>query len=499
MGIVKRQGLKLSIASYVGALIGMLNIFIFPGIFTDRQIGVFMSVILPIAALVGLFMLLGSNVVALKFFPKFKNNENGHNGMLSAIHIWVLVGAFLVVLFSLIGLPYLVGAFPNLSHILEYRQYILPTTLFLGLASLYNVLCQNFRRIVVPGILLRSGIKFTLLGGGALYYFKLIDFSQFLWLVPLNYFVVCVVLLFYMIKVGKYTFSWPVTFWQQLPKKEIVSNGMFGLFLGVGSTIVFSIDLLMVPMLTTLESGGHYVIAERMSQMIEIPTSALLTIIAPLLATAWSNKDKAEIQKLYSSSSLNLLIIGFLMAIGLVINLNNLYDIMPNGEIYRSGYYVAIFLVAGKLVEMSTSCNHSIILLSDRYRINFYILGVLAILNITLNLILVPKLGPKGAAIATATSLVLVNVFKTIYIRKVFGYSPFSKQTLYLVIVGLIVLGIGFFLPKISSPFLDLIVRSTVVSLLYIVTVYKMRISEDLNHLLDKYTKGLLAKVLGGK
>ena len=60
-------------------------------------------------------------------------------------------------------------------------------------------------------------------------------------------------------------------------------------------------------------------------------------------------------------------------------------------------------------------------------------------------------------------------------------------------------LGIGFFLPKISSPFLDLIVRSTVVSLLYIVTVYKMRISEDLNHLLDKYTKGLLAKVLGGK
>jgi O-antigen/teichoic acid export membrane protein len=124
---------------------------------------------------------------------------------------------------------------------------------------------------------------------------------------------------------------------------------------------------------------------------------------------------------------------------------------------------------------------------------------VLAVLNISLNLILVPELGPKGAAIATATSLVLVNVFKTIYIRKVFGYSPFSKQTLYLVIVGLIVLGIGFFLPKISSPFLDLIVRSTVVSLVYIVTVYKMRISEDLNHLLDKYTKGLLTKVLGGK
>lgn len=499
MGVVKRQGLKLSIASYAGALIGMLNIFIFPGIFTDRQIGVFMSVILPMAALAGLFMLLGSNVVSLKFFPIFRNKENGHNGMLSLIHLWVLFGTLFILLFSFFGLPYLVDAFPNLEEVLTYRKYILPTTLFLGLAGLYNTLCQNFHRIVVPGVLVRSGIKFTLLGGAALYYFKLIDFTTFLWLVPLNYLVVSIVLIFYIVRVGEYKFTWPVDFWKKLPQKEIISNGLFGLFLGVGSTLVFSIDILMVPMLTTLESGGHYVIAERMSQMVEIPTSALLTIVAPLLSTAWSNKDKAEVQKLYSSSSLNLLILGFLMSIGLVVNLNNLYDIMPNGDLYRSGYYVAIFLVGGKLVEMSTSCNHSIILLSDKYRINFYILGVLAALNITLNLILVPIFGPKGAAIATATSLVLVNVFKTVYIYKVFGYSPFSKSTLYLLAVALAVLAIGILIPHFASAYLDLVVRSTVVAVLYVVVVYKMKISEDLNQLLDKYTRGFLARLLGSK
>ncbi|HNE51119.1 MAG TPA: polysaccharide biosynthesis C-terminal domain-containing protein, partial [Chitinophagales bacterium] len=54
-----------------------------------------------------------------------------------------------------------------------------------------------------------------------------------------------------------------------------------------------------------------------------------------------------------------------------------------------------------------------------------------AILNIVLNLLLVPKYGIEGAAAANAISMILWNVTGTFYIKKTFGfyiaYVPFFK------------------------------------------------------------------------
>ena len=51
--------------------------------------------------------------------------------------------------------------------------------------------------------------------------------------------------------------------------------------------------------------------------------------------------------------------------------------------------------------------------------------GMAAIVNIVLNLLLIPPLGMEGAAVATATSVVLWNVWLFLLVRRKVGVHSF--------------------------------------------------------------------------
>ena len=57
------------------------------------------------------------------------------------------------------------------------------------------------------------------------------------------------------------------------------------------------------------------------------------------------------------------------------------------------------------------------------------------ILNVGLNLLLIPQYGPTGAAIASAVSFVGLNLAVFVFLDRRFGISPFSKSTLRTVVV----------------------------------------------------------------
>ena len=80
MGVVIRQSFKATIVSYAGACIGFLLVmFIYPESLTSEQIGL-TRVLSEASLFFSSFALLGTNSVAIKFFPYFKNEKNNHNG-----------------------------------------------------------------------------------------------------------------------------------------------------------------------------------------------------------------------------------------------------------------------------------------------------------------------------------------------------------------------------------------------------------------------------------
>ena len=67
---------------------------------------------------------------------------------------------------------------------------------------------------------------------------------------------------------------------------------------------------------------------------------------------------------------------------------------------------------------------------------------VALIVNIGLNVALIPSIGLKGAAIAWTASLVIMNLLPTIEVRKTMGYLPFSGAWVRAVVVAAVTVAV---------------------------------------------------------
>ena len=82
MGIIVRQSIKNAIVTYASVVLGAINVLlIYPLCFSPDQLGIFQFVTNNAVTFFP-FVMFGVNALVIRFFPDFKNHENGHNGFL---------------------------------------------------------------------------------------------------------------------------------------------------------------------------------------------------------------------------------------------------------------------------------------------------------------------------------------------------------------------------------------------------------------------------------
>lgn len=170
---------------------------------------------------------------------------------------------------------------------------------------------------------------------------------------------------------------------------------------------------------------------------------------------------------------------GLLIFIGVVANLHNLNKILPDA--YASASSVIIIIGLSKLIDMMAGVNGAIILNSKYYRFDLISMIILIIFSISLNYWLIPILNITGAAIATATSLFLYNLIKGIYVWIKFRMQPFSSKILVLIGFSSIVLWASLQTSHLDNTYLDILLRSAAITLVYSAGVLSLNISEEVN------------------
>jgi len=80
------------------------------------------------------------------------------------------------------------------------------------------------------------------------------------------------------------------------------------------------------------------------------------------------------------------------------------------GEEYTTGYQVLSILAIAQLINAGSGPVGYLMTMTGHHDVSAYVFGFSAVLNIILNAILIPLLGIMGAAIATATTMVLWNL-----------------------------------------------------------------------------------------
>lgn len=481
MGSIKRQGIGSGLFMYIGLLIGFANNILYPRMVGEEVLG-FTNWLMELAMLFTLIASFGSNATIIRFFPYFKNKDEQHSGYLSFLFLVRTLGLLATGLLLYLLKDFLLQVYGTSEGQALVNDYF--NLLFVALAMVaYLELLENYLAALlrprVPTFFRDVFARILAMGFILAYGFGHINLSTFIVLYVCRFVASIAGMLGFTWYIGELHLrsGWPV--FRKPVFKEIASYSFYSVFASLGSKITTKIDILMIPALLNYGAAGIYTVYMFFAQVIIIPHQGLAKIASPLLADAWKREDFGEIQNLYSRLALSNLAVGILIYVGIFINLGHIVTIL--GEGFETGKMVAVFLGLGQLAHAANGYNGLLLNYSPLFRYDLLFKGATAVLTIITNYLFINWLGITGAAMATALTILLINIFIQSFIYRHYRMHPFSWRMLGLIAAGLAGLGVNVLLPVWEWHFIaDLLLRSTIVTLVYTALIIGLRMAPDI-------------------
>jgi len=478
MGIIRKQSIGGMIFTYIGVILGFVNLIIItPKLLNTEEIGL-LQLLVAISVIMSQVGSLGFMGVINRLFPYFRNPENKHHGFGFLLILIGITGFLLVSIGYYYLQPYLIKTNIEKSPLfVEYIHWLLPLTFF----SLQFNLLDSFTKAVYNAVLgtflkelfVRMGNLLLLI----LYFFDLVSFDTYVLIYVVNLSLPAVILYVYLLWKGEIGFRINRSAFTPQFRKDIFSVAMFSLISGFGGMAVLNIDKYMINQYLDLSATGIYSIAFYFSTLILMPNRSLAKIAITLVAESWKKKDMDNIRDIYYKSSINQTLIGMLLFLGIWCNVHNIFAFLPPE--YEAGKYVILFIGIGNLVNMASGVSMQIIGTSPRYKVQTYLILFLIILVIGTNMAFIPTYGIFGAAIASFISTLLYVSFRIFYLYRHYHIHPFSIAHGKALLVFIVVLGLNFILPEFKNLYLDLVIRSALITIVFILASYILKLSED--------------------
>jgi len=487
MGIVVRQSFWVTVFSYLGVVIGYFNVlYLYPKALTTDQIGL-MRMVIDAAMFLVPFAQVGLGHGIVKFYPTIRQDPHKRKEFLGNLTVLAICSFVLFLVLFFFFKPVIVTVFSkNAGEVSNFLNVILLLTLILGV---YNYL-ESYARATLQAVFVNfvKDVLMRLFSAAliSLYFFQFISIDQVIYGLLFVYGMAVLVVIVHFLLKEKPGFSF-----QQLSLKNPLIRELLAFsaitFLGTsGSLMILKLDSLMVGSLLGLDENGIYTTVFYIALVIEIPRRAVTQVITPLYSKHFDKNELDQVESIYKKTALNQLIVGLLIFVGIVFNLQNVFWIMPNGEAFRIGFWVTIIIGFSKLIDMSFGLNNELILMSKYYR--FLILGVLilGILTVLTNLWLIPILGINGAALASLISILIFNLLKVGFIYWKYRMHPFGKKFLPVLLLGGIIGLIGFYFPQLPNALVDIFVRSSLMAGIYLTGIIYFNLSVEIKELFNQ-------------
>lgn len=189
-------------------------------------------------------------------------------------------------------------------------------------------------------------------------------------------------------------------------------------------------DKLMLGSMTTTVDVGVYHTAFKLSMFAAVALMSVNSIASPKFAEMFAKKDFLGLKKVVHQSTKMIFWSSFPLVIVFFMFPDFLLGLF--GEEFKVGVTAFIFLSCGRLISSFSGSVGNILQMTGNQNIYAIILLIGAILNVVLNLILIPLYGINGAAIASMSSLIVWNLSMVLVVKQKFGfytfYIPFIKR-----------------------------------------------------------------------
>lgn len=485
MGIVINQSIKNTLVTYFGFAIGAVNaLFLYTNFLGKNHYGI-VAFLLSAANIMMPLMAFGVHSTLIRFYSRCQTEDEREKFM----NFMLVLPLFLIVPITAITF---LGYDQIAYFILKENPQVKP---FLWLIPIIGI-CMGYFEIFyawvkvhmqsvfgnfISEVLVRVVILCLLFA----VHWDWISKDQFIYGLFLAYLLQLIAMKFFAmyVRMPKLSFKVPHNV------KEIVFYSSFIILSGSVAMLLMDFDKVMIPAYENISSNALYSVAIFIATVIAVPSRAMLQIIYPITAKLMSDNKLKELNVLYKKSAITLQVIGGLVMLGIFLNIKMLYQLIP-GE-YSGGILVVFLIGLSKFYDVILGNNNAIILNTKYYKwvLSFGLL--LVFMMIGLNMIFIPLYGIDGAALATLISVFIYNTIKLVFVVKKMKLFPFTVNTLksFAIIIGVFLA--FYFWDFDFHPIVSISLKSILITLVYGLLNYKLKISEDVNGVAETVWKKL--------
>ncbi|WP_418603834.1 polysaccharide biosynthesis C-terminal domain-containing protein [Hwangdonia sp.] len=480
MGIVATQSFKNIISTYLGFFVGAINtLFLYTEFLSDEYYGM-VGYMLSLAYVIMPLMAFGVHNTLVKFYTSFKTRVS-LNSFLTLMLFLPLLIIFPLIIITHFSYDMIGGFLSTENPIIENYLW---HTVFIAISLAYfevffawtKVQMQTVFGNFMKEVFHRVGTMILLF----CLYFNVVDVEQFM--VGL---VVVYVLRMLVMKLYAFSIKLPVIIFKKVAYlSPILKYSFLIIIAGSIATILLDIDKVMLGHYIPIEQIAYYNVAIFIAAVIAVPQRSMHQILLPLSAKYLNERDFDSLKDLYKRSSLNLFIVSGFIFLLIVLNINQLYNIIP--EEFNNGLFVVFIISVSKLYDAILGSNNAILFNSDYYRMVLFFGVILVIVMILLNILFIPLYGINGAALATFLAVFLYNTIKLFFVYRKFKMLPFSANTLKIGMCILIGVLLFYFWDFSFHPILNIVLKTAVITVLYGLVIYLFKFSENITELIDK-------------
>ena len=484
MGIVLNQSLKNTIITYIGFGIGGINTIYFYPVFLGATYYALANYILSSANVIMPLFAIGMQNTLVKFYSQYETNEE-RSRFLSFTVLFPLV---IIMPIFIIGFYY----FDEIVFFLSKKNIIVKNYIwlipFIGLCMAYFEIFYAWLRVhmhsVFGNFIKEVGLRLFSFFLIVSVYYNWITVEGFVYATAFVYFLALLVTMFYAFHIQKPVFQFTI------PDnvKDVLVYTFYIILSGSVANLLLDGDKMILNQYMNIENIAYYSVATYIALVISVPSRAMHQIVYPITAKLMHENKHDEMNILYKKTSINLQVVGGFVMLGIFVNINKLYELVPDE--YAGGILVVFMIGLSKYFDLILGNNNAIIFNTKYYRAVLFLGVLLVLLTIALNMIFIPIYGIIGSAFATLLSITLYSLAKLLFVVKRLDLYPFTKQTLYSIVLTFVLFLAFYFWDFPFYPIISILFKSVLMTIAYVYLNYKFVISIEINQVMDKiYSK----------
>lgn len=269
-----------------------------------------------------------------------------------------------------------------------------------------------------------------------------------------------VVVLSAMILVGARLVSFDVRSFlgADFPGREVLSFTLLSVLLYLLMSTLLHVDILLLRLLTDAEQTSYYKAALLAAEFLWVIPIALQLTLVHSTSELWSDGQVERVNRISARITRYTLLLSLLFGLGIAALAEEAIGLYFGSEFVPAALPMVILLpgaIGFAVARTIFSIGHG----KGDLRLLIYATGAAALLNLMLNLILIPRFGMIGAAVATSVGYGSMLVFHVLAAHRI-GFRPLADLRLSRVAVtaggtGAVLFGLS---ATISEPWLALIV-----------------------------------------